>query len=68
MGLSLNAQKTEYMTVNITSPDESIKSINGDTIKHVTDFKYLGSYISDSRKDFNTRKGMAWSACIKGPM
>ena len=29
------------------------------------DFKYLGSYIADSRKDFNTRKGMAWTACIK---
>ena len=53
------------MTVNIDSPDEAIKSANGDIIKHVTDFKYLGSYIADSRKDFNTRKGMAWSACIK---
>ena len=31
----------------------------------VENFKYLGSYIAESRKDFHTRKGMAWSACIK---
>ena len=31
----------------------------------VDDFKYPGSYVSDGMKDFNTRKGMAWSACIK---
>jgi hypothetical protein len=65
VGLSLNAKKTEYMTVNIDTPDESISSLNGDNIKHVEDFKYLGSYIADSKRDFNIRKGMAWSACIK---
>ena len=29
----------------------------------VSDYVYLGSYISSSEKDFLTRKGMAWSAC-----
>ena len=53
------------MTVNIDPADASLTSLNGDTIEHVSDFKYLGSYVADSRKDFNTRKGMAWSACIK---
>ena len=28
-----------------------------------SDFKYLGSYVVDCRKDFNTRKALAWSAC-----
>ena len=65
VGLSLNALKTEYMTVNINTTDETVRTIHGDNIKHVEDFKYLGSYIADSRKDFNIRKGMAWSACIK---
>ena len=65
VGLSLNASKTEFMTVNIDPADASLNSLNGDTIEHVSDFKYLGSYVADSRKDFNTRKGMAWSACIK---
>ena len=65
VGLSMNASKTEYMTLNINSSNESVTSIHGNPIEHVADFKYLGSYIADSRKDFNTRKGMAWSACIK---
>ena len=29
----------------------------------VSDYVYLGSYISSSEKDFNTRKGKAWAAC-----
>ena len=40
-----------------------MKTLNGYILKLVNDYKYLGSYISSSEKDFNTRKGMAWSAC-----
>jgi hypothetical protein len=40
-----------------------IKTINGYALKLVNDYEYLGSYISSSEEDFNTRKGMAWSAC-----
>ena len=29
----------------------------------VSDYVYLGSYISSSEKDFTTRKGKAWAAC-----
>ena len=29
----------------------------------VSDYVYLGSYISSSEKDFMTRKGKAWTAC-----
>ena len=65
VGLSMNVSKTKFMTININSVDTSINSIDGRPIEHVQDFKYLGSYIADSRKDFNTRKGMAWSACTK---
>ena len=65
VGLFMNASKTEFMTINIDSEETSIVANNGDPLEHVPDFKYLGSYIADSRKDFNTRKGMAWTACIK---
>ena len=40
-----------------------VKTLNGTSLKQVEDYKYLGSYMSSSDKDFNTRKGMAWSAC-----
>lgn len=63
VGLVMNASKTECMTIII--PDTaSVNSISGHQIKRVDD---LGFYIAESRKDFNTRKGMAWSACIKLP-
>ena len=61
VGLSMNAEKTKFMTVNLNNEESSIHALNGFPIEHVSDFKYLGSYIADSRKDFNTRKGIAWS-------
>ena len=63
VGLSMNVSKTKF--ININCPNGSINSTDGRPIEPVEDFKYLGSYISDSKKDFNTRKGMAWSACTK---
>ena len=40
-----------------------VKTLNGTSLKQVEEYKYLGSYVSSSDKDFITRKGMAWSAC-----
>jgi hypothetical protein len=38
---------------------------DGTQLKEVKDFKYLGSYVADSRKDFQSRKAQAWKACNK---
>ena len=63
VGLHCNESKTEYLS---TSPESSeLKSLNGSSIKRVEDFKYLGSHINDSQKDFNIRKALAWDACNK---
>ena len=51
------------MTINIQG-DFQIRS-NSNVLKRVDDYKYLGSYILNSGKDFDIRKGMAWSACFK---
>ena len=64
VGLSLNAQKTESMYINMNK-DSVIKSHNGIDLRNVDDFKYLGSYIANDRKDFEVRKGLAWTACIR---
>ena len=66
VGLYLNDSKTEYM--NYTKSNNSIdnmiiKTVKGYILKRVNDYKYLGSFASSSEKDFNARKGMAWSAC-----
>ena len=62
VGLHCNATKTEYTS---SAANPLICSRFGETIKHVTDFKYLGSYIMNSEKDFKTRKALAWVACNK---
>ena len=65
VGLFLNAKKTEYMCTNGDEASNPILSRDGTQLKEVKDFKYLGSYVADSRKDFQSRKGQAWKACNK---
>ena len=61
VGLICNESKTEF--ISTSSTEDHILSLSGANIKRVEDFIYLGSHIMDSYKDFNSRKGMAWSAC-----
>ena len=63
VGLYLNETKTKYMNRCLLNNNNPVKTLNGTSLKQVEDHKYLGSYISSSDKDFNTRNGMAWSAC-----
>ena len=64
VGLYLNETKTKCMNWCLLNNNNPVKTLNGTSLKQVEDYKYLGSYISSSDKDFNTRKGMmAWSAC-----
>ena len=42
-----------------------MKTLGGNILKQVDGYKYLGSYIINSEKDFKIRKGMAWSGCNK---
>lgn len=65
VGLFLNAKKTEYMCINGDEDPAPILSRDGTQLKEVTDFKYLGSFVADSKKDFLTRKAQAWKACNK---
>ena len=43
----------------------SILFWDGTQLKEVDDFKYLRSFVADSKKDFLTRKAQAWKACNK---
>ena len=49
IGLHINVDKTEYMIFN---PQNTIRdvmsSLNGERIKQVNEFKYLGSYIAST--------------------
>ena len=63
VGMHLNDDKTKFMTKNCTD-DAKIWARNGEEIKHVPDFLYLGSYL-EIYHEFNVRKAKAWSACHK---
>ena len=61
IGLYVNADKTEFICLNQVA-SENMKSLNGEKVKQVDDFKYLGSYIASTEPDVDIRLGNAWGA------
>ena len=58
IGLYVNVDKTEYMCFNQRG---DISSLNGSSLKLVDNMSYLGSSVSSTKKDANTRQGKAWT-------
>ena len=52
IGLYVNAHKTEYMCYNQTG---DISTLDGTSLKLVNKFTYLGSSVSSTEKDIDTR-------------
>ena len=52
------------MPINVRK-NQGIGTLSDNILKCVEDYKYLGSHIQNSEKDFNIRKGIAWTACNK---
>ena len=59
IGLHVNAHKTEYMCFNQTG---DISTLGSSSLKLVDKFTYLGSSISSTEKDIDTRLTKAWTA------
>ena len=59
IGLYVNAHKTEYMCYNQTG---NITTLDGASLKLVDKFTYLGSSVSSTEKDIDTRLTKAWTA------
>ena len=62
IGLHVNANKTEYMCYNQTG---NIATLDGASLKRVDKFTYLGSSVSSTEKDIDTRLTKAWTAIDK---
>ena len=62
IGLHVNAHKTEYMCFNQTG---DISTLDGTSLKLVDKFTYLGSSVSSTEKDIDTRLSKAWTAIDK---
>ena len=59
IGLHVNAHKTEYMCYNQTG---DITTLDATPLKLVDKFTYLGSSVSSTKKDIDTRLTKAWTA------
>ena len=59
IGLHVNAHKTEYMCYNQTG---DITTLDGTPLKLIDKFTYLGSSVSSTEKDIDTRLTKAWTA------
>ena len=57
IGLHVNVHKTEYMCYNQTGD-----ILDGTPLKFVDKFTYLGSSVSSTKKDIDTRLTKAWTA------
>ena len=63
LGLIISVPKTAYMTANC-HPHPTLQ-VYGESINHVTDFRYLGSKMVSGASDFQRRKALALSAFWK---
>ena len=59
IGLHVNAHKTEYMCYNQTG---NIATLDGASLKLEEKFTYLGSSVSSTEQDTDTRLTKAWTA------
>ena len=59
IGLHVNAQKTKYMCYNQTG---NITTLDGASLRLVDKFTYLGSSVSSTENDIDTRVTKAWTA------
>ena len=62
IGLHVDAHKTEYMCFNQAG---DISTLEGTCLKLVDKFTYLGSSVSSTEKDIDTRLTKAWTAIDK---
>ena len=59
IGLHVTADKTEYMYFN---PTDDISTLKSSSLKLFDKFTYLGSRVSSTETDINTRLAKAWTA------
>ena len=59
IGFHVNADKREYMCFKQRG---NISTLNGSSLEIVDKFTYLGSSVSSTKTDINTRLAKAWTA------
>jgi hypothetical protein len=63
VGLKINQSKSEYILIGEWAKPERVKiTIKAGALQQVSDYKYLGSWLENSTKDFQIRRDLAWTA------
>ena len=65
VGLSINGDKTDYMSYNTPSPTNDTILAYEKPLKKVNDLEYLGSWVDNSEKAMKMRKAQAYAAIRK---
>ena len=65
IGLHVNAHKIEYMCIKHVHQTGDISALGGSSLKLVDNFTYLGSRVSSTERNIDTRLIKAWTAIDK---
>ena len=65
VGLHITTSKTEYKLAYNLRQQGNLTTLDNSKLRKVDDFKYLSSWIDQTKKDLEIRKGEAWSASNK---
>jgi len=72
VGLRVNVRKTEHMFIGRKRASQDAADTEARAIRiydeiasSCDDFKFLGSYVRSSGKDFAVRQALAWKACLR---
>jgi hypothetical protein len=72
VGLLVNVRKTEHMSIGRRRTLEGTEDTEARAIKiydeiasSCDDFKFLGSFVRSSGRDFAVRRALAWKACLR---
>ena len=65
VGLHITTSKTEYKLAYNLRQQGNLTTLDNSKLRKVNDFKYLSSWIDQTKKDLEIRKGKAWAASNK---
>ena len=57
LGCIPTARRRNIIIMTFNQAETYLKTLRGEILKQVGDFKYLGSWIADSKKDMEVRQG-----------
>ena len=61
---SFPCKRIKYMCINVDKNCPLVTTLDNNALENVNDFKYLGSFIGESMKDFLRRQRQSWGMLV----